>query len=100
LKNDPGNVLVYQGTGLALYRLQRLDDAEKEFQLALKADGKLWLSHNFLGVIYDRKRYRDPVQWRPWKPVLPELFSSFHWPVRAHAQELVRKRQKSPSPEK
>lgn len=43
---------VFLALGSALYRQGRLDDAEREYKLAIKADKRLGAAHNNLAVVY------------------------------------------------
>lgn len=59
LEKEPNNPSAHAGAGQALFQLKHLDDAQKEFELALAINDRLWLAHDFLGIIYDYNHRYD-----------------------------------------
>ena len=49
----------YVGMGQSLLKMGRDSEAELEFRQALVFNPELWGAHNFLGIIFDRKRQHD-----------------------------------------
>ncbi len=62
LEREPDFALAHEGSGRAYFQMKKYDQAEIQFKKALEADGKLWESHNFLGIINDfRNNYAQAV---------------------------------------
>jgi Flp pilus assembly protein TadD len=62
LEEDPSCGRGYEGLGMALFGMKRLDEAEEQFLKAVQLDSTLWKSHNFLGNIHDLKgEYKSSV---------------------------------------
>ena len=52
----------YEGMGRALMKMEKDDEAEREFQAALLYDSELWTSTNFLGIVADRRHaHKDAI---------------------------------------
>ncbi len=53
LGKDSAHALAHQGMGQALFKMKNYGEAEKHVQQAVKSNPRLWVSYNFLGIMYD-----------------------------------------------
>ena len=54
----------YEGMGRALLKMEKDDEAEREFQAALLYDPQLWTSTNYLGIVADRRHaHKDAIHF-------------------------------------
>jgi Flp pilus assembly protein TadD len=73
LSQKPRHAPAWEGLGRAFFVKKDFVTSESHFLKAVSMDGKLWLSYNYLGAIYDRRKdwrkaseaYQTAVDLRP-----------------------------------
>jgi Tfp pilus assembly protein PilF len=74
---DPSNLSAYSTLGQLLYAQGRLEDAKKDFELAIQRDPKAVWARTFVGIILEmqnrtaeaQKQYEQAIQIDPKSPV-------------------------------